>query len=77
MNTKSKKGIIYTVAGTVIGVAASMGVYLIVGFFWGIPADASNIASFGVAGLIMGAYFGYVLSHFNYEGLYKHLHKKA
>lgn len=77
MNTQSKKGLIYTAAGTVIGVTASMGIYLIASFFWGVPADASNMGSFGVAGFIMGGYFGYVLSHFNYEGLYKHLHKKA
>lgn len=75
MTTQTTKGITFTAAGVGIGLMASLAVRLVAGFFMNLPLDFASLSSFGIAGIIMGAYFGYVLSHFNYEALFKHTDK--
>lgn len=76
MKTQSKKSFTYTLAGVGIGLLASVGVRFAAGFFYNLHADLSTVAAFGVAGILSGAYFGYILSHFDYEGLFKHVGDK-
>lgn len=72
MSAQTTRGITFTAAGVGIGLMAGLAVRLIAGFFMNLPVDLASLSSFGIAGIIMGAYFGYVLSHFNYEALFKH-----
>lgn len=75
MTTPGTKWIQFTLTGAGVGLAVSLAVRFVAGFFMKIPTDFASLASFGIAGIIMGAYFGYVLSNFNYEALYKHTDK--
>lgn len=77
MKIHNKKGTTYTIAGLGIGLAANLGVRIAVGIFYQLPADFDTLTSFGVAGMLMGAYFGYVISHFDYDSLFKHTKDKA
>lgn len=75
MAADEKKWILFILAGAGIGLVASLAIRFVAGFFMKIPVDFASLASFGIAGLIMGAYFGYVLFNFNYDALYKHTDK--
>lgn len=75
MATPANRWIAFTLGGMGIGLVASLAVRFVAGFFMKVPADFASLASFGIAGIIMGGYFGYVLSNFNYDALYKHTDK--
>ncbi len=75
MAADGKRWILFILAGAGIGLVASLAIRFVAGFFMKIAADFASLASFGIAGLIMGVYFGYVLFNFNYEALYKHTDK--
>ncbi len=75
MATGFKKNIQFTLAGIGSGLLISAAVRLIAGFFFALPADLASLVSFGIAGIVGGSYIGFVLAHFNYDALFKHLDK--
>lgn len=69
----TKRGFAFVMAGMGVGLLVTVGIRLVAGFFFSLPYDIGSFVSWEIAGLILGAYFGYVLSHFNYDSLFKHL----
>ncbi len=60
MKSRSKE-IRHAISGAEIGLIACLMVRIGIGYLWDNPADWVTLTSYGLAGLLIGTYFGYFL----------------
>lgn len=63
MKMPSNKETTCTVTGMILGAVAFVGIRHGVGIFFEVLTDSSTLYSYGATGLMVGAYFGYILSN--------------
>ena len=63
MKFLANRSALYTLSGIGIGLVASLAVRVLMGLFVEMSADQESMILFGISGMMLGAYFGYMLSH--------------
>ncbi len=63
MKMPSNKETTYTLTGMILGAVAFVGIRHGVGIFFEVLTDSSTLYSYGATGMLVGAYFGYILSN--------------